>query len=69
MTNPVVQVAREPDGEVVYTLRIRGTAFRPRVFADGTYTIRVGEPARTDEGPARNPIDSGTRFRGPVRSA
>jgi hypothetical protein len=44
VTNPVVQVVREDTGEVVYTLRIRGTAFRPRVFAEGTYTIRVGEP-------------------------
>ena len=29
----------------VYTLRIRGTEFRPKVFKQGTYTIEVGEGA------------------------
>ena len=29
MENPVVQVIDEADGEVVYTLRIKGTGFRP----------------------------------------
>jgi hypothetical protein len=41
--DPVVQVLDETDGEVVYTLRIRGTAFRPKVFRAGTYTITIGE--------------------------
>jgi hypothetical protein len=41
--NPVVQVIDEADGEVVYTLRIRGTTFRPKVFRAGTYTVKVGE--------------------------
>ena len=27
--------------EVVYTLRIRGNTFRPKVFQDGMYTIVV----------------------------
>jgi phosphodiesterase/alkaline phosphatase D-like protein len=43
-TDPVVQVAEEPGGEIVYTLRIGGTSFRPKVFAPGKYTLRVGEP-------------------------
>jgi hypothetical protein len=44
MTDPVVQVIDEGAGEVVYTLRIRGTRYRPGVFsAGGTYTVRVGE--------------------------
>ncbi len=42
--NPVVQVLDEATGEIVYTLRIRGTEFRPMVFQMGRYTIRVGEP-------------------------
>jgi hypothetical protein len=42
--NPVVQVIEEPSGEVVYTLRIAGRSFRPRVFAPGRYTVKVGEP-------------------------
>ena len=45
--DPVVQVVDEASGEVVYTLRIRGTSFRPWVFGTGTYTIHIGEgPAR-----------------------
>ncbi len=43
--NPVVQVIRQSSGEVIYTLRIKGNTFRPKVFADGSYTVRVGEPA------------------------
>ena len=30
-------------GEVVYTLRVRGNSFRPKVFAKGEYTINIGE--------------------------
>jgi hypothetical protein len=41
--DPVVQVMDDGLGEVVYTLRIRGTRWRPKVFREGTYTIRVGE--------------------------
>lgn len=43
MTNPIVQVIDEKSGEIVYTLRIRGIEFRPKVFHDGTYTIKVGD--------------------------
>jgi hypothetical protein len=38
----VVQVVSETDSQVLYTLRVTGTMFRPPVFAPGTYTIRVG---------------------------
>ncbi len=41
--NPVVQVLDEYLHEVTYTLRIRGTQWRPRVFRQAAYTIRVGE--------------------------
>lgn len=44
MTDPVVQIVDEQDGEVVYTLRIRGRQFRPKVFRPGSYTVKVGEP-------------------------
>jgi phosphodiesterase/alkaline phosphatase D-like protein len=44
MTNPVVQVIYESSGEIVYTLRINGTSYRPKVFKHGRYTIKVGEP-------------------------
>ena len=46
MENPVVQVVNESSGEVVYTLRIQGTSYRPKVFQKGTYTIHVGEGSR-----------------------
>jgi hypothetical protein len=41
--DPVVQVIDEYLGEIVYTLRINGTTFKPKVFREGVYTIRVGE--------------------------
>lgn len=44
MSDPVVQVIDETGGEVVYTLRISGTRFRPKVFRSGPHTIKVGEP-------------------------
>ncbi len=44
--DPVVSVINEKSGEVVYTLRIKGTSYRPKVFSKGTYTIRVGEGKR-----------------------
>ena len=44
-TDPVVQVVNQADGDIVYTLRIDGTSFRPKVFARGLYTIHVGEGA------------------------
>ncbi len=46
MENPVVQVVDESNGEVVYTLRIQGNSYRPRVFQKGKYTIHVGEGSR-----------------------
>ncbi|MFP3897179.1 MAG: alkaline phosphatase D family protein [Anaerolineales bacterium] len=51
-TDPVVQIIEEDSGEIVYTLRIKGTSYRPKVFAEGTYTIRVsdGESSRILEG-------------------
>jgi len=50
MENPVVQVIDESDGDLVYTLRIRGASFRPKVFRKGTYTVRVGDgEGRTKE--------------------
>ena len=47
VNNPVIQVIKEKSGEVVYTLRIRGNSFRPKVFSDESYQVIVSEP---DEG-------------------
>lgn len=44
MTDPVVQVIDEASGQVIYALRIHGDTFRPWVFEDGSYTVRIGEP-------------------------
>ncbi len=44
LTDPVVQVIDQANDEVVYTLRIRGTSFRPQVFKGGLYTVIVSEP-------------------------
>jgi hypothetical protein len=43
MKDPVVQVIDEADGEIVYTLRIKGDSFTPKVFKAGKYTVKVGE--------------------------
>ena len=43
MTDPVIQVVDEKTDEVVYTLRIKGQTWQPKVFADGTYTVVVGD--------------------------
>jgi hypothetical protein len=44
VADPVVQVESEAGAEVLYTLRIKGNRFTPRVFGPGVYTVRVGEP-------------------------
>lgn len=43
MTNPVVQIINESKNEIIYTLRINGSSFTPKVFELGNYTIKVGE--------------------------
>jgi len=42
--NPVIQVLNDQTADVVYTIRINGRQFSPKVFAAGTYTIVVSEP-------------------------
>ncbi len=46
--DPVVEVVRQEDNEVLYSVRIQGKRFEPRVYADGHYTIKAGvnEPNR-----------------------
>ncbi len=41
--DPVVQVANSDTGEILYTLRIKGTEFQPWTFAKGHYDVQVGE--------------------------
>jgi len=44
VSNPVVQILDETNGEIVYTVRIAGQTWRPHVFAPGPYTVRICEP-------------------------
>jgi alkaline phosphatase D len=46
LENPVVQVIDEETDETVYTLRINGSFFRPKVFKEGSYTLIVSDPDR-----------------------
>jgi len=43
MKNPVVQVIDEKNDEVVYTIRIDGSNYIPKVLKQGYYTLIVGE--------------------------
>jgi hypothetical protein len=40
-TDPIVQVVDEYLNQVVYTLRIKGSEWRPKVFREATYTVKV----------------------------
>ena len=45
LKDPVVQVIHEKTGETLYTRRVKGTTFRPKVFdKDATYTLLAGDP-------------------------
>jgi hypothetical protein len=44
LSDPVFQVIDEASDEIVYTLRIKGTSFRPKVFKEGMYTVKIAEP-------------------------
>ena len=45
--NPVVQIINESTDETVYTLRINGTSFKPKVFSRGVYTLKVDQKTLT----------------------
>jgi alkaline phosphatase D len=44
VSDPVVQVISESNDQVVYTLRVKGDTFKPKIYATGLYTIIVGDP-------------------------
>ncbi len=44
MQQTVIQVIEEKTDEIVYSLRISGDSFQPRVFKSGSYTIKIGDP-------------------------
>ncbi len=41
--NPVVQVIDESNHEIVFTLRIKGKDYQPKVLKKGLYTVKIGE--------------------------
>lgn len=41
---PVLKIYDEADGELVYALRLPTNTARPGIFADGSYTVKVGDP-------------------------
>ena len=57
----VVQVIDEDIKEPVYTLRIQGSTFTPKVFREGLYTIKVGEGSKmkTFENVQAIPLEGG----------
>ncbi|MCW9707984.1 alkaline phosphatase D family protein [Fodinibius salsisoli] len=46
MEKPVVQIYNQDRDELVYTLRLKGQPFRPKVFERSNYKIRIGDPDR-----------------------
>ena len=42
--DPVVQVIDQSNSEIVYTVRIKGSTFTPKVGKEGVYTVRVFDP-------------------------
>ena len=42
-TSPVVQVVEERSGEILYTVRVPGERFRPRVYSTTPHTVKVGQ--------------------------
>ena len=41
--NPVVQVIEEASGEILYTIRVQGNRFQPRVYSGGKHTVKFGK--------------------------
>ena len=44
VSDPVIQVIDQSNGEIVYSLRIQGKSFEPKVRRAGLYTVKVLEP-------------------------
>ena len=44
ITDPVFQIINEKSNEIVYTIRIKENIFKPKVFEEGVYTIKIGNP-------------------------
>ena len=40
--NPVVQVIEDASGDILYTVRVQGARFQPRVYAVGKHSVKIG---------------------------
>jgi hypothetical protein len=49
VANPVVEVTEEAAGRIVFCWRASGTRVAPRVWREGSYTIRLFDPDGTFE--------------------
>ena len=38
----VVQVIEEATGDILYTVRVQGARFHPRVYSAGKHTVKIG---------------------------
>ena len=43
LDNPIIQVINQKNNEVIYTIRIKGNTWRPKVFEMGQYTVIIGD--------------------------
>lgn len=41
--DPVVQVVSDETGEILYTVRVQGSRFQPRVYSNGKHTVKCGK--------------------------
>ncbi|MDX2414254.1 MAG: hypothetical protein QNK33_03600, partial [Bacteroidales bacterium] len=48
MNDPVLKVFDEKTGEAVYSIRIKGNRFRPVVYSEGTYYLKIGDPDKEE---------------------
>ena len=44
VSDPVIQVIDQANGEIIYSLRIQGNSFEPKVRRAGGYTVKILEP-------------------------
>ncbi|MCD4731574.1 MAG: alkaline phosphatase D family protein, partial [Bacteroidales bacterium] len=49
INNPIVQVINEDSNEIIFTLRVNGQSYRPKVMADGNYSIIISGPETDNE--------------------
>ncbi len=59
LNNPVVQVIEQASGDVLYTVRVQGNRFQPRVYKAGAYTVKYG--ANKPDGGSLPDLSSGEK--------